>query len=129
MLQDTCPELKSILFCFRSVTKLTCCSYFFSLCDRRWSYRTAATSQRRKDRHRQQTEHLGLDNDLKEVGAPPASACCSPCWSLTLCSDPPSPLPVCEMPVSVSPGWYLAATQRPSTCRRSVINNLTMFHG
>lgn len=32
----------------------------------RWSHRTA-TAQRRKDRHRQQTEHLGLDNDLKEV--------------------------------------------------------------
>uniref|UniRef100_A0A8C7WGT3 DENN/MADD domain containing 5B n=1 Tax=Oncorhynchus mykiss TaxID=8022 RepID=A0A8C7WGT3_ONCMY len=32
----------------------------------RWSSRTA-TAQRRKDRHRQQTEHLTLDNDLKEV--------------------------------------------------------------
>uniref|UniRef100_A0A673WQ34 DENN/MADD domain containing 5B n=1 Tax=Salmo trutta TaxID=8032 RepID=A0A673WQ34_SALTR len=32
----------------------------------RWSNRTA-TAQRRKDRHRQQTEHLTLDNDLKEV--------------------------------------------------------------
>lgn len=33
----------------------------------KWSYRTAAaTSQRRKERHRQQTEHLGLDNHLKE---------------------------------------------------------------
>lgn len=32
----------------------------------RWSHRTA-TTQRRKDRHRQQTEHLNLDNDLKEV--------------------------------------------------------------
>uniref|UniRef100_A0AAQ4QNS9 DENN domain containing 5B n=1 Tax=Gasterosteus aculeatus aculeatus TaxID=481459 RepID=A0AAQ4QNS9_GASAC len=32
----------------------------------KWSHRTA-TAQRRKDRHRQQTEHLGLDNDLKEV--------------------------------------------------------------
>ncbi|XP_037616033.1 DENN domain-containing protein 5B isoform X2 [Sebastes umbrosus] len=31
----------------------------------KWSHRTA-TTQRRKDRHRQQTEHLGLDNDLKE---------------------------------------------------------------
>uniref|UniRef100_A0A8C7UC03 DENN/MADD domain containing 5B n=1 Tax=Oncorhynchus mykiss TaxID=8022 RepID=A0A8C7UC03_ONCMY len=31
----------------------------------RWSSRTA-TAQRRKDRHRQQTEHLTLDNDLKE---------------------------------------------------------------
>uniref|UniRef100_A0A8C7M186 DENN/MADD domain containing 5B n=1 Tax=Oncorhynchus kisutch TaxID=8019 RepID=A0A8C7M186_ONCKI len=31
----------------------------------RWSNRTA-TAQRRKDRHRQQTEHLTLDNDLKE---------------------------------------------------------------
>ncbi|XP_040031401.2 DENN domain-containing protein 5B isoform X2 [Gasterosteus aculeatus] len=31
----------------------------------KWSHRTA-TAQRRKDRHRQQTEHLGLDNDLKE---------------------------------------------------------------
>ncbi|KAJ8006449.1 hypothetical protein DPEC_G00107380 [Dallia pectoralis] len=31
----------------------------------RWSNRTA-TAQRRKDRHRQQTEHLLLDNDLKE---------------------------------------------------------------
>ncbi|KAM4614732.1 DENN domain-containing protein 5B isoform 1-T1 [Polymixia lowei] len=31
----------------------------------RWSHRTA-TAQRRKDRHRQQTEHLTLDNDLKE---------------------------------------------------------------
>ncbi|XP_030004529.1 DENN domain-containing protein 5B isoform X2 [Sphaeramia orbicularis] len=32
----------------------------------KWSHRTA-TAQRRKDRHRQQTEHLTLDNDLKEV--------------------------------------------------------------
>uniref|UniRef100_A0A8C8F4M1 DENN domain-containing protein 5B n=1 Tax=Oncorhynchus tshawytscha TaxID=74940 RepID=A0A8C8F4M1_ONCTS len=32
----------------------------------KWSNRTA-TAQRRKDRHRQQTEHLTLDNDLKEV--------------------------------------------------------------
>ncbi|TKS91010.1 DENN domain-containing protein 5B [Collichthys lucidus] len=32
----------------------------------KWSHRTA-TAQRRKDRHRQQTEHLQLDNDLKEV--------------------------------------------------------------
>uniref|UniRef100_A0A668AWC2 DENN/MADD domain containing 5B n=1 Tax=Myripristis murdjan TaxID=586833 RepID=A0A668AWC2_9TELE len=32
----------------------------------KWSHRTA-TTQRRKDRHRQQTEHLNLDNDLKEV--------------------------------------------------------------
>ncbi|KAJ8332117.1 hypothetical protein SKAU_G00429020 [Synaphobranchus kaupii] len=31
----------------------------------RWSTRTAS-SQRRKDRHRQHSEHLGLDNDLKE---------------------------------------------------------------
>ncbi|XP_061085247.1 DENN domain-containing protein 5B-like isoform X3 [Conger conger] len=31
----------------------------------RWSNRTAS-SQRRKDRHRQHSEHLGLDNDLKE---------------------------------------------------------------
>ncbi|KAG7454392.1 hypothetical protein MATL_G00259240 [Megalops atlanticus] len=31
----------------------------------RWSSRTA-TTQRRKDRHRQHNEHLGLDNDLKE---------------------------------------------------------------
>uniref|UniRef100_A0A8C8LMS2 DENN domain-containing protein 5B n=1 Tax=Oncorhynchus tshawytscha TaxID=74940 RepID=A0A8C8LMS2_ONCTS len=31
----------------------------------KWSNRTA-TAQRRKDRHRQQTEHLTLDNDLKE---------------------------------------------------------------
>ncbi|KAM3587725.1 uncharacterized protein V6R79_012828 [Siganus canaliculatus] len=31
----------------------------------KWSHRTA-TAQRRKDRHRQQTEHLNLDNDLKE---------------------------------------------------------------
>ncbi|XP_070709661.1 DENN domain-containing protein 5B [Pempheris klunzingeri] len=31
----------------------------------KWSQRTA-TAQRRKDRHRQQTEHLNLDNDLKE---------------------------------------------------------------
>ncbi|KAG7235831.1 hypothetical protein INR49_002131 [Caranx melampygus] len=31
----------------------------------KWSHRTA-TAQRRKDRHRQQTEHLSLDNDLKE---------------------------------------------------------------
>uniref|UniRef100_A0A668AWD9 DENN/MADD domain containing 5B n=1 Tax=Myripristis murdjan TaxID=586833 RepID=A0A668AWD9_9TELE len=31
----------------------------------KWSHRTA-TTQRRKDRHRQQTEHLNLDNDLKE---------------------------------------------------------------
>uniref|UniRef100_A0A8C7UF85 DENN/MADD domain containing 5B n=1 Tax=Oncorhynchus mykiss TaxID=8022 RepID=A0A8C7UF85_ONCMY len=31
----------------------------------KWSSRTA-TAQRRKDRHRQQTEHLTLDNDLKE---------------------------------------------------------------
>uniref|UniRef100_A0A8C9XH94 DENN/MADD domain containing 5B n=1 Tax=Sander lucioperca TaxID=283035 RepID=A0A8C9XH94_SANLU len=31
----------------------------------KWSHRTA-TAQRRKDRHRQQTEHLALDNDLKE---------------------------------------------------------------
>ncbi|XP_028972780.2 DENN domain-containing protein 5B isoform X4 [Esox lucius] len=31
----------------------------------RWSNRTA-TAQRRKDRHRQRTEHLTLDNDLKE---------------------------------------------------------------
>ncbi|XP_056281135.1 DENN domain-containing protein 5B-like isoform X5 [Pseudoliparis swirei] len=30
-----------------------------------WSHRTA-TAQRRKERQRQQTEHLGLDNDLKE---------------------------------------------------------------
>lgn len=48
-------------------------NFFFSVglkitrcLDRRWSYRTA-TAQRRKDRHRQQTEHLTLDNDLKEV--------------------------------------------------------------
>ncbi|XP_041819747.1 DENN domain-containing protein 5B isoform X3 [Chelmon rostratus] len=31
----------------------------------KWSHRTA-TTHRRKDRHRQQTEHLNLDNDLKE---------------------------------------------------------------
>ncbi|XP_034719370.1 DENN domain-containing protein 5B-like isoform X5 [Etheostoma cragini] len=31
----------------------------------KWSHRTA-TAQRKKDRHRQQTEHLALDNDLKE---------------------------------------------------------------
>ncbi|XP_029317361.1 LOW QUALITY PROTEIN: DENN domain-containing protein 5B-like [Cottoperca gobio] len=31
----------------------------------KWSHRTA-TAQRRKERHRHQTEHLGLDNDLKE---------------------------------------------------------------
>ncbi|KAJ8402451.1 hypothetical protein AAFF_G00369400 [Aldrovandia affinis] len=31
----------------------------------RWSNRTA-TAQRRKDRYRQHSEHLGLDNDLKE---------------------------------------------------------------
>ncbi|XP_041636608.1 DENN domain-containing protein 5B isoform X2 [Cheilinus undulatus] len=31
----------------------------------KWSHRTA-TTQRRKDRHRQQSEHLNLDNDLKE---------------------------------------------------------------
>ncbi|XP_061085245.1 DENN domain-containing protein 5B-like isoform X2 [Conger conger] len=31
----------------------------------KWSNRTAS-SQRRKDRHRQHSEHLGLDNDLKE---------------------------------------------------------------
>lgn len=31
----------------------------------KWAHRTA-TAQRRKDRHRQQTEHLNLDNDLKE---------------------------------------------------------------
>ncbi|XP_030575687.1 DENN domain-containing protein 5B-like isoform X2 [Archocentrus centrarchus] len=31
----------------------------------KWCHR-AATAQRRKDRHRQQTEHLSLDNDLKE---------------------------------------------------------------
>ncbi|KPP74473.1 hypothetical protein Z043_106363 [Scleropages formosus] len=31
----------------------------------RWSNRTA-TAQRRKDRHRQHSDHLGLDNDLKE---------------------------------------------------------------
>ncbi|KAM6961935.1 DENN domain-containing protein 5B isoform 6-T6 [Tautogolabrus adspersus] len=31
----------------------------------KWSHRTA-TTQRRKDRHRQQSEHLTLDNDLKE---------------------------------------------------------------
>ncbi|KAL2102240.1 hypothetical protein ACEWY4_001408 [Coilia grayii] len=31
----------------------------------KWSNRTA-TTQRRQDRHRQHTEHLGLDNDLKE---------------------------------------------------------------
>ncbi|XP_047431086.1 DENN domain-containing protein 5B isoform X3 [Mugil cephalus] len=31
----------------------------------KWSHRTM-TTQRRKDRHRQQTEHLNLDNDLKE---------------------------------------------------------------
>ncbi|XP_049423011.1 DENN domain-containing protein 5B-like isoform X2 [Epinephelus fuscoguttatus] len=31
----------------------------------KWSHRMV-TAQRRKDRHRQQTEHLGLDNDLKE---------------------------------------------------------------
>ncbi|XP_034719366.1 DENN domain-containing protein 5B-like isoform X1 [Etheostoma cragini] len=33
----------------------------------KWSHRTA-TAQRKKDRHRQQTEHLALDNDLKEQG-------------------------------------------------------------
>ncbi|XP_005742704.1 DENN domain-containing protein 5B-like isoform X3 [Pundamilia nyererei] len=32
----------------------------------KWCHK-AATAQRRKDRHRQQTEHLTLDNDLKEV--------------------------------------------------------------
>ncbi|XP_051801254.1 DENN domain-containing protein 5B isoform X4 [Acanthochromis polyacanthus] len=32
----------------------------------KWSHRTA-TAQRKKDRHKQQTEHLNLDNDLKEV--------------------------------------------------------------
>uniref|UniRef100_A0A3Q3BYJ7 DENN/MADD domain containing 5B n=1 Tax=Haplochromis burtoni TaxID=8153 RepID=A0A3Q3BYJ7_HAPBU len=32
----------------------------------RWCHK-ATTAQRRKDRHRQQTEHLTLDNDLKEV--------------------------------------------------------------
>ncbi|XP_066561375.1 DENN domain-containing protein 5B isoform X6 [Amia ocellicauda] len=31
----------------------------------RWASRTA-TAQRRKDRHRQHSEHLGLDNDLRE---------------------------------------------------------------
>ncbi|XP_005742709.1 DENN domain-containing protein 5B-like isoform X8 [Pundamilia nyererei] len=31
----------------------------------KWCHK-AATAQRRKDRHRQQTEHLTLDNDLKE---------------------------------------------------------------
>uniref|UniRef100_A0A3Q1GGV3 DENN/MADD domain containing 5B n=3 Tax=Acanthochromis polyacanthus TaxID=80966 RepID=A0A3Q1GGV3_9TELE len=31
----------------------------------KWSHRTA-TAQRKKDRHKQQTEHLNLDNDLKE---------------------------------------------------------------
>ncbi|XP_069013066.1 DENN domain-containing protein 5B-like [Embiotoca jacksoni] len=31
----------------------------------KWSHRTA-TAQRRKDRHRHQTEHLNLDNELKE---------------------------------------------------------------
>uniref|UniRef100_A0A8C9T9E4 DENN/MADD domain containing 5B n=1 Tax=Scleropages formosus TaxID=113540 RepID=A0A8C9T9E4_SCLFO len=31
----------------------------------KWSNRTA-TAQRRKDRHRQHSDHLGLDNDLKE---------------------------------------------------------------
>ncbi|XP_010795034.1 DENN domain-containing protein 5B-like [Notothenia coriiceps] len=31
----------------------------------KWSHRTA-TAQRRKERHRHQTEHLGLENDLKE---------------------------------------------------------------
>uniref|UniRef100_A0A3Q1B8X7 UDENN domain-containing protein n=1 Tax=Amphiprion ocellaris TaxID=80972 RepID=A0A3Q1B8X7_AMPOC len=32
----------------------------------KWSHRTA-TAQHKKDRHKQQTEHLNLDNDLKEV--------------------------------------------------------------
>lgn len=34
----------------------------------KWSHRTTATStpQRKKERHRQQTEHLNLDNDLRE---------------------------------------------------------------
>nr|XP_014266436.1 DENN domain-containing protein 5B isoform X2 [Maylandia zebra] len=32
----------------------------------KWCHK-ATTAQRRKDRHRQQTEHLTLDNDLKEV--------------------------------------------------------------
>uniref|UniRef100_A0AAQ5XSC8 UDENN domain-containing protein n=1 Tax=Amphiprion ocellaris TaxID=80972 RepID=A0AAQ5XSC8_AMPOC len=31
----------------------------------KWSHRTA-TAQHKKDRHKQQTEHLNLDNDLKE---------------------------------------------------------------
>lgn len=51
------------------VSRQTPKSHVRCFCDCRWSYRTAAaTSQRRKERHRQQTEHLGLDNnDLKEV--------------------------------------------------------------
>ncbi|XP_071359109.1 DENN domain-containing protein 5B isoform X1 [Trachinotus anak] len=32
----------------------------------KWSHHRTATAQRRKDRHRQQTEHLNLDNGLKE---------------------------------------------------------------
>lgn len=79
------------------VSRQTSKSHVRCFCDCRWSYRTAAaTSQRRKERHRQQTEHLGLDNnDLKEVRqkipglqsvtcCSSCSTCCSPCWSLTL---------------------------------------------
>lgn len=78
------------------VSRQTQKSHVRCFCDCRWSYRTAAaTSQRRKERHRQQTEHLGLDNHLKEVRqispglqsvtcCSSCSTCCSPCWSLTL---------------------------------------------
>lgn len=37
----------------------------------RWVSRSA-TAQRRKDRLRQHSEHVGLDNDLREVCGPPS---------------------------------------------------------
>jgi hypothetical protein len=49
------------------------CGYFCS----RWVSRSA-TTQRRKERLRQHSEHIGLDNDLREVcGCLPEIPCCN----------------------------------------------------
>lgn len=142
MLQAKCPDFSGIFrnlglrFYFNSGAQIHHVLFLVGrknhpsvlFCDCRWSYRTAATSQRRKERNRQQTEHLGLDNDLKEVGEIrlrlQSVTYCSSCAHLLLpllASNivfRPTVSPVCEILVNISLSIFhchLAAISSSST--------------